>query len=41
MVNFLKIAPSTDPAEKGEELITYVKKLNGIADYIHCGQRHN
>lgn len=36
MVNLLKVAPSTDPAPRGEELISYVKKLNGLADFIHC-----
>lgn len=36
MVNLLKIAPSTDPAPIGEELISYVKKLNYIADFLHC-----
>ena len=36
MVNLLKVAPSTDPAPIGEELISYVKKLNNIADYMHC-----
>jgi len=36
MVNLLKVAPSTDPAPIGEEMISYVKKLNGLADYIHC-----
>ena len=36
MVNNLKIAPSTDPAERGEELLLYVKKLNNIADMVHC-----
>lgn len=36
MVNLLKIAPSTDPAPRGEELVSYVKKLNNLADYIHC-----
>lgn len=36
MVNLLKVAPSTDPAPKGEELVSYVKKLNGLADFIHC-----
>ena len=36
MVNLLKVAPSTDPVEVGEELISYVKRLNNIADFIHC-----
>lgn len=36
MVNLLKIAPSTDPAPRGEELISYCKKLNGLADFLHC-----
>lgn len=36
MVNLLKIAPSTDVAPIGEEMISYVKKLNNLADYIHC-----
>lgn len=36
MVNLLKIAPSTDPAPIGEELVSYCKKLNNLADYIHC-----
>lgn len=36
MVNFLKIAPSTDPVPNEEELLSYVKKLNNIADFIHC-----
>ncbi len=36
MVNLLKVAPSTDPVETGEELIAYVKKLNSIADFLHC-----
>ena len=36
MVNLLKVAPSTDPAEIGEELISYVKRLNNTADFIHC-----
>ena len=36
MVNFLKVAPSTDPVPNEEELLSYVKKLNNIADYVHC-----
>ena len=36
MVNYLKIAPSTDPVEVGDELLFYVKKLNNIADFVHC-----
>ena len=36
MVNFLKIAPSTDPVPNEEELLSYVKKLNNIADFVHC-----
>lgn len=36
MVNFLKVAPSTDPVPNEEELLSYVKKLNIIADYVHC-----
>lgn len=36
MVNILKVAPSTDPALNMEELLCYVKKLNHIADYVHC-----
>lgn len=36
MVNLLKVAPSTDPAPIGEEMVSYVKKLNNLADYIHC-----
>ena len=36
MVNLLKIAPSTDPVEAGEELISYVKKVSPFADFIHC-----
>ena len=36
MVNLLKVAPSTDPAPIGEEMISYVKKISGLADYIHC-----
>jgi len=34
--NFLKVAPSTDPAKTEEELLAYAKKLNSFADYIHC-----
>lgn len=41
MVNLLKIAPSTDPAPRGEELVSYVKKLNNLADYIHCDVMNN
>ena len=41
MVNLLKIAPSTDPAERGEELISYVKKINKYADYLHCDVMHS
>lgn len=36
MVNLLKVAPSTDPAPIGEEMISYCRKLNNLADYIHC-----
>lgn len=36
MVNFLKVAPSTDPVPNGEELLIYVKRLNNIADFVHC-----
>lgn len=36
MVNLLKIAPSTDPVPVGEELISYAKKLNNLADFLHC-----
>lgn len=36
MVNFLKVAPSTDPVPNIEELLIYVKRLNSIADYVHC-----
>lgn len=36
MVNFLKVAPSTDPVPNEEELLSYVKKLNNMADYVHC-----
>ena len=36
MVNLLKVAPSTDPAPIGEEMVAYCKKLNKFADYIHC-----
>ena len=36
MVNKLKIAPSTDPCGNVDELLIYVKKLNNLADYIHC-----
>lgn len=36
MVNFLKIAPSTDPVLDEDELLSYVRKLNGCADYVHC-----
>ena len=35
MVNLLKIAPSTDPAPIGEEMVMYCKKLNNLADYLH------
>ncbi len=35
MVNLLKIAPSTDPVPVGEELISYAKKLNNLADFLH------
>ena len=36
MVNILKVAPSTDPVLNLDELLCYVKKINGIADFIHC-----
>lgn len=36
MVNLLKVAPSTDPVEAGEELVSYVKKISPFADFIHC-----
>ena len=36
MVNLLKVAPSTDPAPIGEEMVAYCKKINKFADYIHC-----
>lgn len=36
MVNFLKVAPSTDPVKNQDELLSYAKKLNGIADFLHC-----
>lgn len=36
MVNFLKVAPSTDPVKNEDELLSYAKKLNGIADFLHC-----
>ncbi len=36
MVNFLKVAPSTDPVPNLEELLSYAKKLNNIADFLHC-----
>lgn len=35
MVNFLKVAPSTDPVPQ-EELLSYVRRLNDCADFIHC-----
>lgn len=36
MVNFLKVAPSTDPVKDIDELLSYAKKLNSIADFLHC-----
>lgn len=36
MVNFLKVAPSTDPAPNLEELLSYVKRLPSNADFVHC-----
>lgn len=38
MANFnqVKIAPSTDPCENEEVLISYVRRLNNVADFIHC-----
>lgn len=36
MVNLLKVAPSTDPAPIGEEMVSYVKKISNFADFIHC-----
>ena len=33
MVNFLKVAPSTDPVKDIDELLSYAKKLNSIADF--------
>ena len=36
MVNILKVAPSTDPAPNLDELLCYLKKINNIADFIHC-----
>ena len=36
MVNFLKVAPSTDPVKEEDLLLSYAKKLNGIADFLHC-----
>ena len=36
MVNLLKVAPSTDPAPIGEEMVAYCKKINKFADFIHC-----
>ena len=36
MVNFLKVAPSTDPVKNEDELLSYAKKLNSIADFLHC-----
>lgn len=36
MVNFLKVAPSTDPAPNLDELLSYVKRLPTGADFVHC-----
>lgn len=36
MVNKLKIAPSTDPCKDKDDLFCYIKKLNNIADFLHC-----
>lgn len=36
MVNYLKVAPSTDPVANEDELLIYVKKLNSYADFVHC-----
>ena len=36
MANMLKVAVSTDPASNLEELLCYIKKINTLADFIHC-----
>ncbi|MBQ7884691.1 MAG: ribulose-phosphate 3-epimerase [Clostridia bacterium] len=36
MVNFLKVAPSTDPAPNLDDLLLYAKRLNSVADMLHC-----
>ncbi|MBE7082249.1 MAG: ribulose-phosphate 3-epimerase [Clostridiales bacterium] len=40
MANFLKVAPSTDPCKDKDDLLVYVKRLNNIADYVHCDVMH-
>ena len=36
MVNFLKVAPSTDPVKNEDDLLLYARRLNDLADYLHC-----